>query len=284
MKRLLLMHPLANEGKSKKTGDFVSKVLKEKLIDLTTIPDLSKYIKQESPDTIVVSGGDGTVNLVASAVLKSKIKTKLAVIPLGFGNVLSYLLNVDTVEKALLAIKNNNKTLVIDVMKTDIPKYPYGIINIGLGFDGRVVHNRKNFKYIGLRSYFFSGLHGIVNHVEKEMTILIDNKLTIQVWASSLVIAKSPVIGKNLIISPDASLNDGLLDCTIFSTKYDYITNLRFRGFKHPFYSTKGKVHFKAKHIKIIGEPYYQVDGDPGISEKGISVSVLPKKLTFLCN
>jgi diacylglycerol kinase family enzyme len=56
------------------------------------------------------------------------------------------------------------------------------------------------------------------------------------------------------------------------------------QGFKHPLYTELGKVHFKASHIRIEGEPFVQIDGDPVVHKEGIEIKILPKQLTFLRN
>jgi diacylglycerol kinase family enzyme len=187
-------------------------------------------------------------------------------------------------EKAVYVLTKKPKTITIDILKTNIPKKEIGIFNISVGFDARIIHIRDNYRYIGLLSYALSGIRGFFMHSEKEMKFTIDRLVTLNATASSLVIANCPIIGQNYVIASDAKLNDGLLDCTLFSTKYAYLTNLRLKGFKHPLYSEMGKVHFKARSIRIEGEPFVQIDGDPAMSTHGLEVEIAPNQLTFLRN
>ncbi len=251
---------------------------------ITEIANVQDFIEKERPDIIAIGGGDGTINKVCQAVLSSKTKPCLSILPLGTGNALSFCLGVETLEKAIFVLEKQPKSITIDIMHTNIPEFPLGVFNISVGFDARIVFNRVNYRYIGLKSYIFSGIRSFFGHPEREITFTIDKKVTLKATASSLVVANSPVLGQNLLISPRARLNDGLLDCTLFSTKYAYMQNLRLRGFKHPFYTELGKVHFKASHLSIQGEPYVQIDGDPVVRQEGIEVSVLPSKITFLRN
>lgn len=260
--------------------------LPKKPVLLSEVDDLASYIKKEKPELLVIAGGDGTINLVCQTIvhLPQKEQPILTVLPFGTGNAMAYCLGVETMGKAIKVITEQPKQITVDLMKTSIAQAPIGVFNISVGFDARVVFNRLNYRYIGLRSYVLSGVHSFISHPEKEITLTIDNSVTVRATASSLVVANCPIIGQNFVISPRARLNDGLLDCTLFSTKYAYLRNLRLRGFKHPFYSEIGKLYFKASSLVIQGEPFAQVDGDPIIYNEGITISVLPKAVTFLRN
>jgi diacylglycerol kinase family enzyme len=287
MSNILFLHnPLANEGFSLKSWEKAVKnysLLPKQPVNILNVPNLVNFLKEQNADTIAVAGGDGTINTVCRAVLELKEKPRLAVLPFGFGNALSYCLGVETIKKAMDALYNPTKTLTIDLMKIHNSEIPIGVFNISLGFDARIVHYRHQQKYIGFRSYLLSGVKSFFDHSPKELIITIDHCITLRSTTTSLVIANCPIIGKNYVISDHARLNDGLLDCTFFSTKYAYITNLRLKGFQHPFYSQLGKVTFKAKHIRVESEPYVQVDGNPLSHDQHLEVEVLPHQVTFLC-
>ncbi len=283
---LFLFNPKSNSGKAELLWDKIRKKypeLPEKPTDVTT-HDIFELIIEKSPKTVVIAGGDGTINSVVNAVSGMKNKPTLSVIPMGFGNALSYCLGVETIDKAMDVITHKYKQITIDLMKTNITGHELGVFNISMGFDAHVVFNRKTYRYIGFGSYILSAVRSFFSHSENEITLTIDNNVTITAKASSLVIANCPIIGQNLVISQSAKLNDGLLDCTLFSTKYAYLTNLRLRGFKHPLYTELGKVHFKAAHVRIEGEPFAQIDGDSIQLNNRIEVSLDPSKVTFLRN
>jgi len=283
---LFIFNPYANEGSAGKLWEKCLKKYPElppKPIDITTC-DLKQLIAQKKPAFLVIAGGDGTINSVCQKIQSIAHKPILGVLPFGFGNALAYCLGVDTIEKSIEVLRLRKDTITIDAMKTNVPEAPLGLFNIGIGFDARIVHNRMNDRYIGFRSYIISAIKSLLFHPKKEITILIDHSVKVHALTSSLVIAKCPIIGRNFLISPEAKLNDGLLDCTIFSTHYTYITNLRLKGFKHPLYSKEQKIYFKAKHIQIEGEPFIQIDGDPYIHKGDVMIEIMPKQFTFLTN
>lgn len=284
---LFLLNPTAGEKTAKKRWDSLQSTysfLPKEPIDITKIHDLKQFLIEKAPETIVIAGGDGTINKVCQAIIGFENKPDLAILPIGFGNALSFCLGVETVEKAINVIKNPEEKVTIDVFTTTIPEIPLGIFTMGVGFDGQIVHTRKYHAYIGFRSYILSIIRSYFTHVDKQLTFTIDHKTTFTGLASALILANAPIIGRNFLLNENAKLNDGFLDCTLFSSHYAYITNFRIRGFKHPLYSEKNKVHFRAKHISISGDQFAQVDGDPAIHIKPIEIEVLPKVVTFLRN
>jgi len=288
MKKILyLLNPKSNNDHGKDLWEKAHKrfpQLPEKPTLITEIDDISKYIKEQSPDIVVIAGGDGTINAICQAVLPLKQKPVLTILPMGTGNALSYCLGVETLEKSMTVLQRPAKQITIDLIQTNIKKHSIGVLNISAGFDARIVFNHANYRYIGIPSYLLSGLRSIFSHPEKEITFTIDKKVTLQATASSLFVANSQAIGQNVVISPHAKLNDGLLDCTLFSTKYAYLRNLRLRGFRHPFYTELGKVHFKASSLSIQGEPFVQIDGDSVLWQDSLEIEVMPKAVTFLRN
>lgn len=284
---LYLYNPLSNDGVAKKQWELLVQKypqVAKNAFAVNEISDLFTFLKAHPCKLLVIAGGDGTINSVCTGVLKLSPKPIIAILPLGFGNALGYCFGVETVDKAMDAITHPKHMVTVDLMKTNLPKSPIGMFNISAGFDARIVHTRNKYRYIGFRSYSISAFRSIIFHQDSNMKITIDKQVTLSALTSSLMIAKSPIIGTNYHVAPEAKLNDGFLDCTIFSTKFAYLTNLRLRGFKHPLYSRLGKVHFKATHIKIEGEPYLQIDGDPEEQREGLEIEVLKKQLTFVYN
>lgn len=283
---LYLLNPKANDGGA---GGNWSKVvqkypqLKDSL-DITKIKNLSSFIEKEAPEVIAIAGGDGTINSVTNAIFPLRKKPLLTIFPMGTGNALAYCFGVETIDKAMDVLLHHRERIAIDVMETNIPNYKIGVFNISVGFDARVVHTHTNYRYIGLRSYIISGIVSLIIHPEKEMTFTIDHEVTFRATACSLMIANCPIIGQNYVVSQEAKVNDGVLDCTLFSTKYDYFANLRLRGFRHPLYSELGKTYFKAKHIRIAGEPFIQIDGDPVTEKNDIDIEIVPRTIAFLRN
>ena len=281
---MFILNPLSQEGAVTKTWEKARKKypqLPENPVNMVT-DNVLELIKTKKPKVIAIAGGDGAVNFVCRQVSQLKLKPLLAILPFGTGNALSYCFGVETLAKAIDVLEKQNKKITIDLMKTNIPDHEVGVMSASAGVDARSIFHRQDFRYIGWGAYFASAIQSFVFHPEEEITFTIDHKVTLSAKASSLFIANSPVIGLNYLVAPKAKLNDGVLDCTLFSTKYAFLRNIRVNGFKHPLYTELGKVRFKAKHIKIEGNPYVQIDGDPVKHRGPIEIEIWPSQLDFL--
>lgn len=286
-KILYLINPLANENRSLKfwrEGAKKHPFLPEDPIDVRSISNLEDFIKDKNPKIIVIAGGDGTINKVCQSIINLPHKPLLAVLPMGFGNALSFCLGTETLAKAVYVIKNQPAKTSIDIMTTNLKDYPIGVFNIGIGFDAKIAYSRVTKKYFGLRSYLASGIRSFFDHKPRQMTFTIDQKVTATSTANAFMIANCPILGKNMVVAPDAKLNDGFLDCTLFTTKMAYLTNIRPKGFKHALFSDLGKVHIRTKTLTVAGNPYVQIDGDPVIVKKGITIGIKPSHISFLRN
>ncbi len=287
---LYLLNTTSNEGKGGEMWEKAKHLFPEvndETLDILKIDNLTQLIKEKKPEIIGIIGGDGTINRVVSAVLEipKEKRPMLSIIPFGFGNALSYSLGVDTIAKAASVLKKQPYTVDMDIFKTNIPDRPLGLFNISIGFDAKIVHHRMKDRYIWGRSYIMSAIKSFFVHPQQRLTITVDDSFVLETTATSLSIANCPVIGHNFVLAPNAQLNDGLLDCTLFSSKIAYFSNLRFKGFKHPLYSEEGKVYFKAnKKVKVKGDPYIQIDGDAFYKQKEFEVTVQKNEIRFLCN
>ena len=93
----------------------------------------------------VAAGGDGTVGLVARALLGDAPRTRayetpapsLGVLPLGTTNALASALGMPSVGAALSALRLG-RTSAVDVMRTTHPDAPVALVSISTGFEGRL--------------------------------------------------------------------------------------------------------------------------------------------------
>ncbi len=286
-KFLYLYNPLSGGGRGKALWLAAKKryqIPDEQAKDITKVKDLAVLVAEAGVDVVVAAGGDGTINAVSQAVVECKKRPLIAVLPFGFGNALSYCFGVETMDKAFDVLQRRANAVTIDLLQTNIAGNRIGVFSVSLGYEARVVHNRAHYQYIGPHSYTVAAVKSLVEHKDRPIDVTIDRQVKLRANSSCLLISNSPTIGKNFIVAPNAKLNDLKMDCTIFSSKFAYLTNLRFRGYVHPFYSDKGKVQFQATELFIEGEPFVQIDGDPVKHTGGVHIKVLPKAVTFLCN
>src|SRR6478672_4343672 len=109
---------------------------------------LSGKIEVDNITDIVVCGGDGTINEVASAILGTTVN--IGIIPMGSGNGLALAAGISTnANKALDTIFKNNP-VAIDGFFINTH---FSCMLCGLGFDAQVAHDFAKQKKRGLLTY-----------------------------------------------------------------------------------------------------------------------------------
>jgi YegS/Rv2252/BmrU family lipid kinase len=161
--------------------------------------ELTKLALSENPERIIVIGGDGTINEVASAMLFTAIP--LGIIPLGSGNGLARHLGIPlNFDKALI------KALKGEIITIDAGKWnerPF-FCTAGIGFDATVA---AHFAKRGKRG-FFNYLYSTFACITKYKAVEIKERGLVY----SFTVANANQFGNNAYISPESDLQDGHLE------------------------------------------------------------------------
>ena len=285
-KALFIINPIAG-GKSKdKVPELIDRYLDKNVFTYQIVytqaaAEASGIAKQAVAeyDIIVAVGGDGTVNEIASALAGSK--ATFAVIPYGSGNGLSRFLHIPMDTAA--AIKNLNYLCIetIDGAKMN-GKWFFNMA--GMGFDAHISEVFAQQKERGFSTYFKSSLQEITNYKPQTYQLTIDGK-QYKREAFMLSFANSSQYGNNAHISPQASVQDGLLDVCIIKPFPLYLfprMGLRM------FFKTADKSNYveiiKGKQIEVkrIEAGPVHLDGEPQILAADVHIEVVPHILNIV--
>ena len=184
--------------------------------------ELTQNSIQEKADIIVACGGDGTINEVASCLVNTKVI--LGIIPTGSGNGLASNLNIPKKIDAALSLLKTQNVKTIDVGKLNDKVF---FSNTGIGYDAQVI-----------KLYEASGKRKLISYIKACMTCLVSSKkmaaLTISINQELIdikpflvFISNSNEMGYNVSLTPQASLQDGLLDVLIVP-KMNFLKTLYF--------------------------------------------------------
>jgi len=120
--------------------------------------------------------------------------------------------------------------------------------------------------------------------VKPKVSLTLSDKSVIEVETMLVMVANTPVHGKNFKVAPDVSSNDGLLDISVYPN-FGKIELLRYSAaVLNGGYSGDGKVqHYQTKKLKIKTSPRLDVMADGVVLGKGeVSIKVLPGALRIL--
>jgi len=292
MKQLhFIINPISGKGKHKLTKKYLEKYFNypqyNLVVKYTQYPKHATKLTQNSikdnADIIVACGGDGTINEIASCLVKKEIL--LGIIPLGSGNGLASNLSISkNIEKAINIIKKGS------IKKIDVGKINnnYFFSNTGVGFDADVIFNYDKMSSRSFKTYFKAVIKSFKNYKGYEaVEFSINNSIQV-VKPFMIFISNSNIMGYNMSLTPNASLDDGYLDVVIIpqvSKKQILYLGLLFLTNKTKIF--KHQQYLKTKHIvvqkKYSNYFFLQKDGEKHIvNNNRLDVSLFNKSLNVI--
>ena len=230
-------------------------------------------------DIIVAVGGDGTVNEIASAIVGSD--TALGIVPYGSGNGLA----------RFLGIPMNPNQAIQTLVKGHAESIDSGTVNgqpffnmAGMGFDAHISEVFSHGKKRGFISYVKSSMQEIATYNEQEYHLEIDGKVY-ERKAFMLSIANSSQYGNDAHISPNASVQDGLLDiCLIRKFPLWRFPEMGIRMLTKTSESTSYVEIIRGKQINVTrqSEGPIHLDGEPQVMGTAIHINIVPNSLKVI--
>ena len=213
---LIVTNSSAGRKQAIKQKKKLQKILLRKRVNFRFV-NIDKFepLEIEEFDTIIVIGGDGTVNKVLPYMIGTdKI---LGIIPTGTANLLAAKLKIKSVKQALKILDKENSTK-IDLLR--INRF-LSILRCGLGFDadiiGKTPQTMKN--KFGYFSYFIAGIIFALRLKNKEYIVSLNNQ-TRTINASCIIVANAGNMYKDLFsVAKSSMLDDGLFDVFILKTQ-----------------------------------------------------------------
>ena len=282
-----VVNPSSGPQKKRNIVDVISKNMSGKtpfdiLVwkDKNNFEEIRKQITSGKYTHVVAVGGDGTVNEVAKNLANTNII--LGIIPRGSDNGLARSLGIP--QNAIQAIKR--------VEDGSVKTIDNGLINgkffscaAGVGFDAHICQLFANSKTRGLISYIKISLTQFFSYRAKEYTIETNNE-TLKTKAFLIAFANAGQYGNDFYIAPQAKMDDGLLHMVILKP-FNIIgaCNLLVKVLSKKAHQAKNIVTLTATNIKIknLSSEFIHFDGEPGIIENEIEVSINPQSLQVIC-
>lgn len=284
---LMLINPISGTRDKKGICDLTASRMKAAGIDLDIAytqhkghgAELARNASGNGTDIVIVAGGDGTVNEVASALMHTD--TALGIIPCGSGNGLARTLGIPMDFDGAIDVIARNLPCAIDCgIAEGLPFF----CTFGVGFDAVVTEKFSAGKRRGKMQYVRSALLEYMNFTPDNYAMEIDGEIYTE-EALLIAVCNTAQYGNNAYIAPRASLTDGLLDVTVI--RNGSILHQAMAGIgllsgqidRNRYVDT-----FKAKKVKIIRlkDGPAQIDGEPLNLGRKISIECRPSCLKVL--
>lgn len=247
----------------------------------------------KQPATVVVVGGDGTVNEVLSG-LSSFKNIKFACIPTGSGNDFVRGLGLASSPlEALESILHPKKIRRIDIGSVNSGQYSFAV-SAGFGYDAAVCHavNRSRLKTalnrfrLGKLVYLLTALWQLVTMKRQTIRAVIDNEKTLSFESAYFAAAMNLRFeGGGFMFAPGAVPDDGYLDLIVANRisrlRVLYLLPLAFSG-KHAGRDGIHIIRCKKAVLSSAAPFAVHTDGETSGLGKEVTFSLRPEKLAVI--
>jgi diacylglycerol kinase (ATP) len=229
---------------------------------------------------VVAIGGDGTINEVASGIVRSGARVVLGLVPSGHGSDLVRTLSIPSdPDRAMERVYAGQiKTIDVGQATFDSGEVRYFLNVAGLGFDSIVAETMVGTKLPGSTLPYIVGLVKAMR-LYKNTPVRVEGEHGNYVGpALSVIVANARYFGGGMQIAPMADMQDGLLDAAVLGdiSKADLIRQVprvyRGKHIDHPKFH-----HVPAKSLRVTAERplRVQLDGELGPATP-VTFSVIP--------
>ena len=254
--------------------------------------ELARQATETGCDFLIAVGGDGTLHEVINGVMQSDIPPSglpvVGLLPYGSANDFARTVGVSRSIEELIDLIQSNSTQKIDLGKIELvqsgeTRYFINIAGVGLGPE--VVRNmEQSTGILGPGFHYFQNIiKGFLSYKKKQLSC----SNTSWEWKGRLLqmaIANGRYFGRAICIAPEAKLNDGRFQISIFGdlSIWDYLKNLSKlkKGVKinHPQVS-----YSQAKQVLLESEEPCGLEADGEyVGVTPAKIIVLPEVISFL--
>ena len=288
-KILFIVNPISGHHDKSKFPSIVENLIDKDKYDYTITlteygghaSELTKKAIEDEYDIIVAVGGDGTINEVATSMIGAR--QTFAIVPYGSGNGLARHLHLPLKpDKVIKEVINKGVKVKIDtVAMNGVP-----FISIaGVGFDAKIADFFAKDPNRGIKTYVKHVIKEYIHFKPENYRLILDDKEEIDCAPFFISFANSNQFGSNAVVSPTASLNDGLIDVCIFK-KPNLLQAIyvAIRLLTKKIDKTKFVDIHKAKKIKVLREKddVANVDGEPMMMPKDLVIEINHLSLNIL--
>jgi YegS/Rv2252/BmrU family lipid kinase len=233
-------------------------------------------------ETAVALGGDGLIGALASALCASAGAGVLGVLPGGRGNDFARSLGIPLEPVAACEVLATGVERSLDLGEADGKTF-IGIASCGFDSEAnRIANDTKLVR--GNLVYAYGALRALAGWRPARFTLTIDGAPPRTVTGYTVAAANSKAYGGGMLMAPDASTSDGLLDVVIVGE----VAKLKFLRllptvFKGAHVRQPGVEVVRAAQLQVAADRPFTMyaDGDP-IASLPVSVRAVPDALKVI--
>lgn len=230
---------------------------------------------------VVVAAGDGTIAEIAGQLAGSS--TVLGIVPIGTMNNVARSLGVPLgIDDAcaLIGMGTNRHIDIGRIRSSDGEDVQHFLEGAGVGLSSMAVlagqaAEKKQWRLVpkAFREYFETK----PGHVRVEI-----DDMVIEAATNIVTVSNAPLMGGNILVSPEAKMDDGLLDIRV----YDGMSTLALT--KHFLASAKGSAEpiktYRGRKVRITTEEPVLTNSDKDVTKRSrvVEIEILPSALSVI--
>jgi len=245
---------------------------------------IAKQAVKDGYKIVIAMGGDGTLEAVMRGMIGSKVR--LGIIPAGTENNIAMSLGIpkDLQEACDLIVSDHTLKLDMGQVTTRKGKKFVFFEMATIGLSAAVYPDANKAASGKIAGFKASALTFIHQESQPKVFLTLNDESKIEVETMLVMVSNTPVFGRNFLVAPDASLQDGLLDISVYPD-FGKIELLRYyAAVMDGGYSGDGKVQrYQARKLKIKTSPKLDVMADGVSLGKGtVTIKVRPNALRVI--
>ncbi len=243
------------------------------------IEEVLRGLRQEEYDKIIAAGGDGTINVVVNAMMRSGCELPLAILPAGTANDYAHYFNIPTDLDKMLEIAVGDNFIQADIGRCN-QRYFVNVAAIGSVIDvsQKTDSNMKN--ALGILAYYLKGLSELRTLRPVKVTITANGR-SFKESIFFMVVLNGNSAGGFRKLGVNSSINDGVFDVIIFKeTKFAEIPLLVFDVLQGRHAENDHVLYFQTSRIRIESKEQISTDVDGEIGEPlPLDIEIVPKRI-----
>lgn len=247
--------------------------------------ELAQYALAHHFDTIVVAGGDGTVNEVVSSILNRNIS--LLILPTGSGNGVAHHLGLPFDLKEAIQLLKTGKKQFIDVgqVNNDCIGQHFFLSNCGFGYDAEVIHSYSKIRARGFFAYFIFLVKSMFTLNPNQVIIKMNNE-EFDLKPFVFTIANSSFYGYKIEVVPHANISDGFLDTLLVrDTTKKRILKFAIASLLKKTNQISDAAEYQSTQfiqVEFLRPTKLQIDGEPLFVHGSMDVNILKHALQVI--
>ncbi len=288
---LLIVNPCAGKGKVSKYIPVITDNLEKQGYELEVIYTsennngekiIEEYLRYI--DTVVVCGGDGTLNEVVNGIIKTGKKINVTFIPFGTTNDFARTVNMPRKVYRLSKKLSKFKKINIDIGSIN-GKYFYYVAAFGMCTKVSYSTNQKEKNKFGKFAYYKNGIKELKNMKSYKTTIVTDNEIIKDKFVYGGITNSISIGSFRWFKKNDFSVNDGLFELVLIKKPKNKFDLLKIGlSILRKKYDQKNIYYLKTKHLQIEFEEEvaWTLDGEYGGNYRQVIIENNRKKLGLL--